>query len=134
MGLNSVGRQAARSVATASLLFTILFSQHQVVAQGPPLLSYADLVRLYEIDPPPEELQARLTQLLNRPFVSNTAATRGRRAPQQASSAASSAFAHSGANAIRIATWNIERGLEFDAVKAAFTHNAVFFSQACSPG
>jgi endonuclease/exonuclease/phosphatase family metal-dependent hydrolase len=116
MRLKSVRAQAARLVAASVLLISFFGSfQQQVVAQGPPLLSYADLVRLYEIDPPPEELQNRLTQLLNTPFVSNATSARGRRAAQL------------DADTIRVATWNIERGLEFEAVKAAFTHNVRFF-------
>jgi endonuclease/exonuclease/phosphatase family metal-dependent hydrolase len=86
-------------------------------AQGPPLLSYADLVRLYEIDQPPPELQQRLDRLLSTPFVYNS--ERGARPlkPQT--------FPRG--RAIRVATWNIERGLEFQAVRAAFLNDQRFF-------
>ena len=95
-------------------IFSIPFPSVIVRAQqgpsGPPLLTYDDLVALYENDVPSEELQARLTKLLNTPFVRNSTA----------GAAPSGKF-------IRIATWNIERGLEFDAVKAALTNNQQFF-------
>ena len=95
-------------------IFSIPFPSVIVRAQqgpsGPPLLTYDDLVALYENDVPSDELQARLTKLLNTPFVRNSTA----------GAAPSGKF-------IRIATWNIERGLEFDAVKAALTNNQQFF-------
>jgi hypothetical protein len=64
---------------------------------GPLLLTYNDLVALYENDVPSEELNNRLTRLLTTAFVNNTAGTR----------------AGSGrvGNSIRVAMWNIERGL-----------------------
>ncbi len=125
MILTSTVARVGRFAVVACLFLTSLFGQYPqpVAAQGPPLLSYADLVRLYETDPPPDELQTRLTQLLNTPFVSNTAGARSFPAPQRSSEASS----QSDADVMRVATWNIERGLEFDAVKAAFTHNVRFF-------
>jgi hypothetical protein len=84
---------------------------------GPPLLSYADLVALYETDVPAPDLQSRLTALLNKPFVNNSISTNSR-----ASKAS-----------IRIAMWNIERGLEFDAVRAALTNDKRFFRRL-TPG
>jgi endonuclease/exonuclease/phosphatase family metal-dependent hydrolase len=80
---------------------------------GPPLLTYGDLVALYENDVPAPDLQNRLTKLLNTPFVNN--------------SAGGPAGPSSTRNAIRVATWNVERGLEFDAVKAALTNDARYF-------
>jgi endonuclease/exonuclease/phosphatase family metal-dependent hydrolase len=101
------------------LVFTLFSSAaakgQQNGAVGPQLLSYADLVALYENDPP-TELQKKLDQLLNSPFVNNSA-------PRQAVGSSKSKAAQT----IRIATWNIERGLEFDAVKAALTNDRRFF-------
>lgn len=97
------------------LLLTVTASTAQ--QPGPRLLSYDDLVRLYEIENPPAELQNRLNQLLTTPFVNNSA--RGAR-PLKPS------FPNSG-RSIRVASWNIERGLEFDAVKAAFLNDQQFF-------
>ena len=83
-------------------------------SRGPELLTYDDLVALYEKDVPGPELQTRLTKLLNTPFVDNSLNSSGVR---QVTSEKS----------IRIAAWNIERGLEFEAVKAALTDDARFF-------
>ena len=80
---------------------------------GPPLLTYNELVALYETDPPSAELSNKLTKLLTTPFVNNSMGTRAPRATQR--------------GAIRVATWNIERGLEFDAIKAALTNDQRFF-------
>src|SRR6266545_1175796 len=98
---------------------SVVLRAQQSRAGGPPLLAYADLVRLYEDENPPAELQARLTKLLNTPFVSNATSARAVK-PLKPNSQHLGRF-------IRVATWNIERGLEFDAVKAAFTHDQKFF-------
>jgi endonuclease/exonuclease/phosphatase family metal-dependent hydrolase len=103
----------------------ILYAQQQR-SEGPALLTYGDLVKLYEEDSPSEELQSRLTQLLNTPFISNAASARGVK-PRKAGSRSEGRF-------IRVATWNIERGLEFEAVKAAFTHNQNFFRKVEAKG
>lgn len=87
--------------------------------QAAALLSYPDLVRLYDDENPSAELQDRLTKLLNTPFVSNEASARGVK-PLKPNSQPNGRF-------IRVAAWNIERGLEFDAVKAAFIHDQKFF-------
>ena len=85
---------------------------------GPPLLTYDDLVALYENDVPPPELAARLDRLLTTPFVNNSAGLRGQKAGSP------SDFKK---RFIRVATWNIERGLEFEALKAALTNDQRFF-------
>ena len=98
----------------------LLFCVCTVSAQqsGPPLLTYNDLVALYENEVPPEDLAARLNRLLTTPFVNNSAGMRGPKA------GARSDF---GKRFIRVATWNIERGLEFEALKAALTNDQRFF-------
>lgn len=98
------------AIMTASLL---LFGSHSLKAQT--LLRHSDLVELYERETIPPELQVKLDQLLNTPFVSNAAARR------QIPGAADS---------IRIASWNIERGLEFEAIRAALTNDQSFFRRA----
>jgi endonuclease/exonuclease/phosphatase family metal-dependent hydrolase len=102
------------------LLLLVLFSHSITPAQqsGPPLLTYADLVTLYEEDVPPPELAARLRQILTTPFVSNSAGMRGTRAGSQDDL---------GKQFIRVATWNIERGVEFEAIKAALMNDQRFF-------
>lgn len=100
------------------VLFPAFFTATALGQQsGPPLLAYDDLVALYENDVP-ADLAARLNRLLTTPFVNNSAGVRGQKA------GARSDF---GKRFIRVATWNIERGLEFEAVKAALTNDQRFF-------
>ena len=93
------------------LLFLLTVTFIFTTAQGQPtLLTYNELVALYETDPPSPELADKLTRLLNTPFVNNSAGTRAPRG-----------------DSLRVAMWNIERGLEFDAIKAALTNDQRFF-------
>jgi endonuclease/exonuclease/phosphatase family metal-dependent hydrolase len=80
---------------------------------GPPLLSYEEVIRLYNEDSPPAPLRDKLSRLLTTPFVSNRATASGVR-PLKPSSEGLGTF-------LRVAQWNIERGLEFEAVRAAFS-------------
>ena len=81
--------------------------------QQPELLTYTELVQLYEQATPPEELQNKLRLLLTTPFVNNRASTRGVKAvlPNTPNLGRS----------LRVVQWNIERGIEYDAVRAALT-------------
>ena len=79
---------------------------------GPPLLTYGEMIELYRQDVPPKPLRDKLTRLLTTPFVSNAAFRSGVR-PLKPASPQAGKF-------LRVAEWNIERGLEFDAVKLAF--------------
>lgn len=110
---------------TARVLFTrsfvwslllLLFGYANIQAQpaAPPLLTYNELVQLYEEPEPSPQLAAKLNRLLTTPFVTNTGVMRPVAETQH------DAF-------VRIATWNIERGVEFDAVKAALTNDHRFF-------
>ena len=49
----------------------------QAQQQAPELLTYQELVQLYEQETPPDALQNKLRRLLTTPFVSNEAAARG---------------------------------------------------------
>jgi endonuclease/exonuclease/phosphatase family metal-dependent hydrolase len=82
------------------------------------LLTYEEAVSLYRQASVPEELQAKLGGLLATPFVSNQATSRGVRpllphAPKLG-------------RVLRVVQWNIERGLEYDAVESSFTNAARF--------
>ena len=85
---------------------------------GPELFIYEELVNLYEQNPIPEELRRKLSHLLSTPFVSNEASARGVK-PLKPSSRELGRF-------LRVVCWNIERGLEFEAVKRAFTDSEEF--------
>jgi hypothetical protein len=90
-------------------LFIVSSASAQDRTSGPKLLNYPDLVALYENDKPSQALQQRLTGLLSAPFVDSAINAQGLRRTGPVT------------NSLRVATWNIERGLEFDAVKAALT-------------
>ena len=92
---------------------------HAQQSSSAPLLTYKELVELYENDSPRPELADKLNKLLTTPFVSNAVGTRAARSIKS-TSGTHGAF-------VRVATWNIERGLEFDAVKAALTNDKNFF-------
>jgi hypothetical protein len=102
-------------VAIAILAISTSLHGQKSGTSGPPVLTYPELVQLYENDLPSEELQNKLTKLLNTPFVSNVT---------------SSGIPKRTSKVIRVATWNIERGLEFDAIKAALTNDQRFFRRA----
>ena len=111
-------------VATIALLLFVNFTFNntvqgqQTATSGAPVLTYNELVSLYEDDPPSQELSNKLTRLLTTPFVNNSAGVRAPRAIKIST-------AQDGM--LRVATWNIERGLEFDALKAALTNDQRFF-------
>jgi endonuclease/exonuclease/phosphatase family metal-dependent hydrolase len=86
--------------------------------RAPELLTYDELVQLYEQETPPEALQNKLRLLLTTPFVSNAATARGAR-PLLPSTAKLGRF-------LRVVFWNVERGLEYDAIRLAFTDAAGF--------
>jgi endonuclease/exonuclease/phosphatase family metal-dependent hydrolase len=86
--------------------------------QAPALLSYDELVQLYEQESPPIALQNKLRRLLTTPFVSNSASVRGVK-PLLPSTTKLGKF-------LRVVEWNIQRGFEFDAIRSAFTDVAQF--------
>ncbi|MDQ3474523.1 MAG: endonuclease/exonuclease/phosphatase family protein [Acidobacteriota bacterium] len=96
------------------IFFGFFFNSTASDAQGqsdPELLTYEELVQLYEQPVPAEPLQRKLNALLNTPFVSNAASERGVK-PLKPRSPVLGPF-------LRVAFWNIERGLQYDAVVAA---------------
>lgn len=99
----------------ACLLIPVAAAARQ---QAPELLTYEELAQLYEQETPPEALQNKLRLLLTTPFVSNAATARGAR-PLLPSTAKLGQF-------LRVALWNIERGLEYEAIRLAFTDAAAF--------
>lgn len=99
----------------ACLLIPVAAAARQ---QAPELLTYDELVQLYEQETPPEALQNKLRLLLTTPFVSNAATARGVR-PLLPSTAKLGQL-------LRVALWNIERGLEYEAIRLAFTDAAAF--------
>jgi hypothetical protein len=112
---NPTCRGLRRHVLTLILALSVLTAlpaaRAQTVPRPPDLFTYDELVRLYEQEPLPDALRRKLERLRTTPFASNAAAARGVRPlkpdPQQLG------------RVLRVAAWNIERGLNFDAVRAA---------------
>jgi endonuclease/exonuclease/phosphatase family metal-dependent hydrolase len=102
-------------VSCAFLSFTLAANAQQ---RSPELLTYKEIVQLYEQETPPQELQNKLRLLLTTPFVNNGASTRGVK-PLLPSSPGLGKL-------LRIVQWNIERGVEYDAVRAAFMNPNAF--------
>jgi endonuclease/exonuclease/phosphatase family metal-dependent hydrolase len=105
-----------RGPAFVAIIFGFALALASVEAvsarQGPPTFGHAELVRLYEEETLSEPLAAKLRTLLTTPFVNNSAtAARGVR-PLKPASPRLGRF-------LRVAQWNIERGIEFEAVAAA---------------
>jgi endonuclease/exonuclease/phosphatase family metal-dependent hydrolase len=99
----------------AVCLFAATVPARDDVSAG--LFSYAELKTLYEQQPLSGSLESKLNRLLTTPFVDNS---RAGNAPAQLSrSQRLGEF-------LRVAQWNIERGLEYDAIEAAFTGEAAF--------
>jgi len=72
----------------------------------PELLTWDELITLYQSATPPPALAAKLRALLTTPFVSNAASEAGKK-PLRPSTSELGPF-------LRVVQWNIERGLEFD--------------------
>ena len=109
------------SPITRSLVLLLLLSSlaQNLRAQQPPLLTYNDLVELYENDQPAPALATKLSKVLSATWVSNAFPVRDP-LPIKTTSGTKG-------NYLRVATWNIERGLEFDAVRAALSNDQRFF-------
>jgi len=84
--------------------------------QQPELFTYAELTQLNETQNLPEALQVKLDRLLATPFVSNNSS---RRAPALPHTPQLGTF-------VRVVQWNIERGIEYDAIRAALTGSNQF--------
>ncbi len=130
-GLNdskSVGFDALSIKRGGELLLKLLLLASLVCGAGaisvraqppePELFTYEELVRLYEQENPPAPLAEKLKSLLTTPFVNNRATARGVR-PAVPRTTKLGSF-------IRVVQWNIERGVEFEAVKRAFTDPRAF--------
>lgn len=80
-------------------------------SQHPEIFTSDELVRLYDEEPLPASLLQKLTSLRTTPVVHNAASARGAKPikpdPQKLG------------KVLRVAVWNIERGLNFNAVRAA---------------
>ena len=103
------------------IVFSLFFNSTTSEAQGqsnPAFLTYEELVQLYEQPVPAEPLQRKLAALLNTPFVNNAASQRGVK-PLKPQSPVLGPF-------LRVAFWNIERGLQYEAIEGALGGNRTY--------
>ncbi len=105
-------------IALFLMMFLWLFSSANAQTPGSELFTYDELTNLYENNGLPPNLQNKLDKLLTTPFVKN-----------DYQNSAAPVFSQSpalGGEFLRVAEWNIERGLEFEAIAAAFGDEARF--------
>jgi endonuclease/exonuclease/phosphatase family metal-dependent hydrolase len=91
-------------------------------SQGPELLSFEDLVALASTSRPEGALAARLNALLNTPFVHNEDPSASSRPHRPEVTGLGSV--------LRVAEWNIERGLNFELIRSALSSSDEFLSLA----
>ncbi len=84
---------------------------------APDFFTYAELTTLYEQEIVSQPLESKLNRLLTTPFVDNSHA-----------SAIPLHFSQSSklGNFMRVVQWNVERGLEYEAIEAAFKSESQF--------
>jgi len=87
--------------------------------QVPQLLTYDELVRLYEQQTPAEAIAKEVECLIDDTIRQQCRVGARCEAPLNRSSAKLGKF-------VRVVEWNIERGLEYDAIRKAFTNPAAF--------
>jgi endonuclease/exonuclease/phosphatase family metal-dependent hydrolase len=87
-------------------------------SQGPPILSFDDLVKLSSTAKPEGALGTRLDTLLNTPFVSNGGTARNAQPLRPT--------VQNLGPVLRVALWNIERGLNFDLIRSALSDRSEF--------
>jgi endonuclease/exonuclease/phosphatase family metal-dependent hydrolase len=93
---------------------------------GPEVLTFDELVSLADTNQPPEPLAEKLDKLLKTPFLSNQATLNGVQ-PHRPS-------VDGLGPVLRVAEWNIERGLNFDLIKLALSDPAAFQQAAKEHG
>lgn len=93
-------------------IFVLLLTLPIYAAPGADLFTFTELTTLYEQESLPQPLEIKLNNLLTTPFVDNS---RINGAPLNLSRSAQLG------DFLRVACWNIERGIEYEAIEAAFT-------------
>ncbi len=99
-------------------LWTSLFIEVKADNSAEPeFFSYPELRQLYENETLPPLLETKLNRLLTQPFVNNSF---------QNEKSLPFSYSKRIGTFLRVVQWNVERGLQFDAIKAAFKSEAEF--------
>ena len=83
------------------------------MASGPKLLTFGELITLSDTDRPAMPLAEKLETLLHSPFLSNEATLAGVKPHRP--------IVEGIGPVLRVASWNIERGLNFDLLRLALS-------------
>jgi endonuclease/exonuclease/phosphatase family metal-dependent hydrolase len=110
----------------AAILPLLAFSADGRIANGPRLLDFSELVTLADTNQPPSPLAEKLDMLLRSPFVNNDATA--------ASVTAHRPRVEGLGPVVRVASWNIERGLNFDLIRLALSDPEGFIKAAAKTG
>ena len=101
------------------LAFTsAVLGQQPAPDRQPHLLSFEELQQLSELNAPTGSLAKKVMEILETPFVSNAAARSGERATRLQSPELGPY--------LRVAQWNIERGVNLDTIKQIFSDLEAF--------
>ena len=90
-----------------------MLTQNTCANNPPSLLSYAELKSLYQNETAAEPIEKKLNRLLTTPFVVNS--------PKSVETIRLKRDLELG-EYLRVVLWNIERGLEYEAIEAAFSN------------
>lgn len=100
----------AQPVLLRVLLYILAVNATVLADESSAFFSYSELKTLYQHRAAPTELENRLQRLLTRPFVSSSAPEPARAFLQSAKLG----------EYIRVALWNVERGIQYEALEAIF--------------
>ncbi len=106
-----------RNVFLLFLLTFLFLSTAIAKTSAPAFLNYGELETLYEEENLTPDLQRKLNILLTTPFVDNS---------YKNTNSVTFPTSPKLGEFLRVAHWNIERGLEFEAIEAAFSDKAKF--------
>src|SRR5580692_2542829 len=113
-----------------ALCFTILplfaAKLQPVASSSPDVLNFDEIVTLSETDRPAAPLEEKLDTLLRTPFLNNDAAAVGGQPHRP--------LVDGIGPVLRVASWNIERGLNFDLIKLALSDPDGFMQAARERG
>jgi len=100
-------------VLLCSALPLVAAAREPVMATAPKLLDFKELVALSDTDRPEAGLNEKFNQLLQTPFLNNEGALTGGHPHRPAVNGIGAV--------LRVASWNIERGLNFDLIRLALS-------------
>ena len=106
-------RYLALPLCAVAILPCLVAAQELASATAPELLNFDELITLSDTDQPASPLKEKLDHLLTTPFLSNQAASLPAR-PHRPS-------VNGLGPILRVACWNIERGLNFDLIRLALS-------------